>query len=156
MAETYGPYVSIPQADARSRTVLAGPHVDDDDEAHTRVRFETVGGKPVVDGVEQAKLAGEVGGDGGGRGGRGRGGGAGAHFEYVDRAGEQEGELERGADRGEDGGVEGVVLSGGKGFMGLASLSLGGQESQESGCRQGWASEWTYVATYYAYVGDGG
>ena len=87
-------------------------HVHHADEAHTRVRLEAVGSEAVVDGLEQAKVAGQA---------DARNGVAlGAQVEDVDGGGEQERELEGGADGREavsrrvvgweDGDVERIVL----------------------------------------------
>lgn len=87
-------------------------HVDDAHHPHARVGLVPVRGEPVVDGVEQADVAGEP--------DARRGVCLGAELEDVDCRGEEERELERAADRrervgcgvvrGEDGDVQRVVL----------------------------------------------
>lgn len=72
----------------------APPHVHDAHHLYARVGFEAVGRESVVEGLEEARLAGQI-------GAGGEGGGLGAEVKNVDRGGEEEGELERGADRGE-------------------------------------------------------
>lgn len=92
----HGLQLHIPESRSHLRAGrdAAPPHVYDAHHLYARVRFEAIGRESVVEGLEEARLAGQV-------GARGECGGLGAEVENVYRGGEEEGELERGADRGE-------------------------------------------------------
>lgn len=82
----HGLQLRIPQPGPRRRGGRApAAHVDDADHAHARVGLEAVGGEAVVDGLQQAEVAGEA---------DARDGVVlGAQLEDVDGRGEEQGEL---------------------------------------------------------------
>lgn len=96
----HGLQLGLPQPpagdEAGAGVDAAAAHVDDADHAHARVGLEAVGGEAVVDGMQQAEVAGEA--------DVADGVVLGAQFEDVDGGGEQQRELERRADRREAGG----------------------------------------------------